>query len=139
MTKTVNVSKIIEYMKTITDITNILWQNIFFDVPKTINWINTDIYLAINIVSEVPMFSKKQARLEFRFLATKDNITKQSLIEAEKVITQNLSFETNNWVRDFNWFKVSSFTEANATILRDELNRNLMIKDYFLTFFKYEY
>jgi len=136
----VNVWKIIQEIKTITDITDIVWQNIFFWEPKKESDISTDIYIAINIISQIPSFSQRQARLEFRFLTKKDTVKLTNLIDICWIVTDNLSFDSCNWVKDFNWFTVSSFTEwSEFRPFRDNNERNILIKDYFVTFFKDEY
>ena len=136
----INVWKIIQEMKTITDITDIVWQNIFFWQPKKEWDINTDIYIVINIISQVPSFSQRQTRLEFRFLSSKDTIKLTDLINICWIVTDNLSFNSCNWVKDFNWFSVSSFIEWNDFLpFRDSNERNLLIKDYLINFFKDEH
>ena len=136
----VNVWKIIQEMKTITDITDVVWQNIFFWEPKKESDINTDLYIVISIISQIPTFSQRQARLEFRFLSSKDTVKLTNLINICWIVTANLSFDSCNWVKDFDWFTVSSFIEWNEFLpFRDDNNRNLLIKDYLVTFFKDEY
>lgn len=136
----VSVPKIIEYIKTIPTITSIVWQNIFFWAPRIDTDIDTNIFLIISIVSQVPTYSQRQARLEFRFCAKNDSQTMQSLIDLQATTTANLCFNSFNWVKDFNWFQVVSFIEGQwFTPLRDDLERNVLIKDYLITFFKDEY
>ena len=136
----VDVWKIIQYMKTITDITDIVWQNIFYWEPSRESDVNTDIYIIINEISETPDFSQRRARLEFRFLWSKDTVKKTALKSTCWIVTDNLSFNNCNWVKDFDWFSVSSFIEWNsAWPFRDSNERNLLIKDYIVTFFKDEY
>ena len=136
----ISVPKIITYIKTITAITNIVGQNIFFWVPKSDADITTDIYLVINIISQVPSYSQRQARLEFRFCSKTDWVTLQSLIDLQWLATANLCFESYNWVKDFTWFTVVSFIEWWQFLpFRDDLDRNILIKDYLVTFYKDEY
>jgi len=134
----VSVPKIIEYINTITAITDIVWQNIFFWYPRINNDINTNIFIVINIVSQSPSFSQRQARLEFRFCSKNDWVSLQSLIDLQNTTTENLCFINCNWVKDFNWFEISSFIEWWQFVpLRDNLERNILIKDYLILFFKY--
>lgn len=136
----VEVWKIIQYIKTIPAITAIVWQNIFFWEPKKETDINTDIYILINIISQVPSFSQRQARLEFRFLWKTDKVKLSDLINICWLTTENLNFNSCNWVKDFSWFSVSSFIEWNNFLpFRDDNERNILIKDYIVTFFKNEY
>jgi len=136
----VDVWKIIQKMKTITAITDVVWQNIFFWQPIKESDVDTNIYIAINIISQVPSFSQREARLEYRFLSSKDTVKLTDLINICWIVTENLSFDSCNWVKDFNWFTVSSFIEWNEFLpFRDDNNRNLLIKDYIVNFFKDEY
>ena len=133
----VDVWKIIQKMKTITDITDIVWQNIFYWAPIKSSDIDKDIYIIINEITEIPDFSQRNTRLEFRYLGNNDSVKKTSLKNICWIVTDSLSFDSCNWVQDFDWFKVSSFIEWNsAWPFRDDKDRNLLIKDYIVTFFK---
>ena len=136
----INVWNIIQYIKTKTAITNICWTNIFFGEPWRLADVNTNIYIIVNVISQIPSYATRTTRLEFRFCSKTDTIKKQELIDLQNLTTQYLSFESCNWVRDFNWFKVTSFIEWNSfVILRDNLERNILIRDYLITFIKDEF
>jgi hypothetical protein len=136
----ISVPDIITYIKTIPAITSIVWQNIFFWQPHIDSDVNTNIFIVINIISQNPSYSQREARIEFRFCTKTDWISIQSLINAQNIVTENLCFNNCNWAKDFSWFTVSSFIEWNQFVpLKDNLERNVLIKDYIINFFKDEY
>ena len=137
MMNSIDIWKIIQDIKLIPSITAIVWNNIFFWEPRNEDDITTDLYIVINIISQTPSSSWRDTRIELRFLSKKDNTTKQSLIDLCTMVTNSLCFTTCNWIKDFNWFKVSSFIEwPDFRIFVWDNERNLLIKDYIVTFFK---
>ena len=136
----VDVWKIIQDLKLIPAITSIVWTNIFFWEPRKDLDISTNSYIVINIISQIPSFAQRQARLEFRLLWKIDTVKKQSLINLCWIVTSSLCFTSCNWVKSYNWFKVSSIIEWNDfKLFIWDWNRNILIKDYIVTFFKDEY
>ena len=133
----IDVWAIIAYLKTVTAITDIVGDNIFRDLPKREANIDKNIYLVIQEPSEVPTFSVKRNRLTIRYMAINDTVTKEELAELEAIVTQELCFESCNWVRDFNGFKINAFVEWESIKDRELIKqRNFIIKDYFVTYFK---
>ena len=132
----VEIPKIIEHLKTNINITNIVWNNIFFWPPPRDLDISTNIYLILDIITQVPSFYDRSARIEIKVCAKNESITKQALINTISIINDFLCIN-NNWVINMNWFIINSFIEGwNFIILLDDKERHILIKDYFVNFFK---
>ena len=128
MSTSINVGDIVTYLLTQSIITNVVWTNIYFGEPI---WEKTWISLILNVITQTPHPVTREARVEFRFVWNDINVTKQSLIDLQDIVTENIVYASECWLKNFNWFYVYHVEEWEVfTLLLDEKRRNYLIKDY---------
>jgi hypothetical protein len=117
-----NISNIITYLNTITAITNIVSNRIFWWVPKTEQTLD---YLTINIITEnQPTDVEKRNRIEFRYIWWNSDTTYLTLQTLDNLILSNM----NNYKQDWVYKTVIS----NFANWYDEKQRKVMIRDLFI-------
>lgn len=112
----INIWDLIIHLKTYTDITDVLWNRIFYGWPKSEQ---SDIYMTINVVTwnQVSQVEVSQ-RLEFRLIWTTDTLTSD---------LQDLSQVILNATREFQWGY--RFVQSNFANWLDEKKRRVFIQD----------
>jgi hypothetical protein len=114
-----NISNIINYLNTITWITDIVWSRIFWWVPKTEQTLD---YMTVNIITEIePNIVEKKNRIEFRIIWGDTNTTYNTLQAVDTELMTSLRDYTNDWV-----FKT---VISNFVNLYDNKQRKIMIRD----------
>ena len=87
MTNQIDVWAIINYLNTITDITNITWNRISFWPPDEEQ---TGIYITLNVISENNQEINKKTRIEFRCIWHNTTIRYDELMDLRSKIVYNL-------------------------------------------------
>jgi hypothetical protein len=122
------VGTIITYLNTIDDLTDIVWDRIFFWFP--ISDVQDWIYIAINIITERRDRCSKWTYLEFKIIANDNNVTFDSLLAVRNIISD---YFIGN--KDMSWFYVYWVNE-DGTFKNgyDEKNRKVIIQDYLFNY-----
>ena len=114
-----NIASLIAYLNTITAITTIVWNRIYWWVPKNEE---TQTYLTISIISEVqPTDVEKRNRVEFRMIWGDTKATYSTLKTLDDLIVSNIRNYTTNWV-----YRVAIW---NLIDWYDSKNRKILIRD----------
>jgi hypothetical protein len=130
--KSVEIHNIVAELRTISTITAITWNRIYFWEPIENQ---SGIYVCVNLISQVPDEVYKTARIECRIIWHNENVTKKALIDLQNIITTEIVYNQCLWLKDYNWFTVFKTTEWwTFQMFTDDQWRNLLIKDYILYF-----
>ena len=114
-----NISNLIDYLNTITGITDIVWNRIFWWIPKTEQ---TEDYMTVNIITETePTIAEKRNRIEFRMIWGDTNTTYWTL--------QTLDIELMTVLRDYTGDGVYKTVISNLANLYDDKQRKVYIRD----------
>lgn len=133
MNLTFPVDKLVAYLETVTDITDIVWQEIYYWKPFEFqtDWITIIWWL----VSQTPDELYKRARIELRFIANSESITKKELIDVQNIVVEYLCYQECLWQKNFDWFTVFNTVEWWQLVeLIDNNNRNILVKDFIIYF-----
>lgn len=119
-------NNLIIYLNTITDITNIVSNRIFWGVPDTEQTLD---YMTLNIITETePTKVEKRNRIEFRYIWGDTNTSYSTLQTLDTAVLNALRDYTGQWV-----YKTVISNFANWY---DNKQRKVMIRDvqiYFST------
>ena len=136
MTSIVNIPEIIATLKAEVTVLNAFPWWIFWGPPMSEP---TGIYLTIDLVSQTYTNFYRTARLQFNFLAHSENVSKKSLVDAFEILNGYITNKCR-WKLQYWAFKCVLTRETNETrIFTSEVwwkKRNVLIKDYFITFGK---
>ncbi len=133
MNLTFPVDKLVAHLESITEITDITWDKIYYWKPFKIptDWITIIWWL----ISQTPNELYKRARIELRFIWNNEGVTKKSLIDLQNIVIQKLCYDDCLWEKSFDWFKVFSTIEwLQLTELLDDKKRNILVKDIIINF-----
>lgn len=133
MNLTFPVDKLVAYLETVTDITDIVWQEIYYWKPFEFqtDWIT----IIWGLISQTPDELYKRARIELRFIWNSESITKKDLIDVQNIVVQYLCYESCLWQKNFDWFTVFNTVEWWQLVeLMDNNSRNILIKDFIIYF-----
>ncbi len=115
-------NNIINYLNTITAITDIVWNRIFFWIPKTEQ---TQDYMTLNIITETqPTIAEKRNRIEFRYIA--GNTT--TLYSTLQTLDDELMTAMLNYKQD----GVYKVVIQNLVNLYDDKQRKILLRDLFI-------
>lgn len=127
MINQIQVDKIIEYLNTVTDITDVVSNRIYRWEPSSEDQPWT--YITVNQISETSTLRNKGTRLEFRFIAHDEDTKYRQLYDLQAIMTNTLVVDCNTI--DFNWF-VCYWVEELSTNIQgiDDKWRKNVLKDY---------
>lgn len=121
MTNQVQVDKVIAYMNTVTAITDVLSNRIFFGQPiEEQSWI----YLTINIIAESNAEMNKWTLSEFRFIGPSWNTFKE-LMDIRAIVSNNML-----WRKSFDTFTCYWVTEETMRQWYGGKDEKIVIQDY---------
>jgi len=128
MIKRVEIENIINYLNTITDITDIVWNRIYWWVPNKEPW---EIYIMITSVinSQVNNLIEWYDRLEIRVVSWSDSNKWSEVSILDNLVINALASETN-----YNWFEVYRTVPLNGVSLYTDNNRKEYVRDYQIHF-----
>lgn len=115
-------SNLINYLNTITSITDKVGNRIFWGIPITEQ---TEDYITVNIVTEnQPTKVEKRNRIEFRIIWWDTATTYDTLQDIDKELVNSLRDYTQDWV-----YKTTISNYANWY---DEKQRKVLVRDLIL-------
>jgi len=132
MTKSVQIDKIVDFLKATSTVATIVSDRVFFGEPmREQSWV----YIAVSPVSEVRELVNKQALVEIRLVWNDENVRKKQLIDLINIITDEITTTDTNQTFNFNWFVCYKVVEAwGFDLLVSDKNKNILIKDYIFYF-----
>lgn len=129
MVNQIQVDQIINYMNTVTNITNLVGNRIYFGLPineKDLVWD----YITINIISETNQPYNKWTLLEFAYISN-SNSTFKNLMDIRKIVFDELKWKLALWTMNVysiieEWVSQWYWNKNQKTILQD-------LRFYFIT------
>ena len=89
------------------------------------------IYAVLNVITQTRKEVQCSARVEIRFLAHDQTVTKQALVNAQDAVSRALCVGQAR----FGTFEVTTVEEGDDFLLaRDDKNRNVLVRDYVVRF-----
>lgn len=128
--RSVSLPSIVAYLKAQPTVAALFGTRVYVGEPTSD--IQTGIYLCVNVITMTRGEVEATARVELRFCAHNEQVTKQALIDAQDACSRVLATGGSIVMGSFVPYLIEE--GADFAALRDDKNRNILIRDYFVHF-----
>lgn len=128
--RSVSLPSIVAYLIAQPTVASLFSTRVYVGEPSS--EVQAGIYLCANVVTMSRGEVEATARVELRFCAHNEQVTKQALIDAQDAVSRVLATGGPVVMGSFVPYLIEEGTDFAA--LRDDKNRNVLVRDYFVRF-----